>query len=118
MQGSVEYESWPGLLVCVSAIDSRGIHVDVGSGLGPDFATVGLDFPCDCGQADFCNFRNQDSVLQTEKCRATCVLGVLMENEKQNEQIKVPNVLDTESRACATTRVLVRRSHPTPLATV
>ena len=41
-QGTVEPHSWPRLLVCVSAIDSRGIHVNVGSGVGPDFARIGV----------------------------------------------------------------------------
>ena len=41
-QGSVESERWSRLLVCVSAIDSYGIHVNVGGGLGSEFARIGV----------------------------------------------------------------------------
>ena len=50
MQGSVESKSWPRLLLCVSAIDSRRIRVNVEGGLGPDFAR--LEFPFQGGQTD------------------------------------------------------------------
>ena len=41
-QGAGLVESWPRLLVCVYAIYSRGIHVNVGGGLRPDFARIGV----------------------------------------------------------------------------
>ena len=41
-QGSVEPERRPRLRVCVFAIDSLGIHVNVGSSLVPDFCVVSL----------------------------------------------------------------------------
>lgn len=41
-KGSVESESWIRLLVCVSAIDSGGIHANVGSCLIPYLARIGV----------------------------------------------------------------------------
>ena len=43
-QDSVEPDSRPRLLVCVSTIDLRGMHVNVEGGLGPDFARVGVSY--------------------------------------------------------------------------
>ena len=50
-QGSVESESWPRLFICVSAINSRGMHVNAGGDLGPDFAR--MEFAFEGGQRSF-----------------------------------------------------------------
>ena len=41
---SIESERWPRLLVSVSAIDSRGTHVNVVGGLRLEFARIGVSF--------------------------------------------------------------------------
>ena len=46
-----------------------------------------------------------------------CALGVLMNNEKLNQQINVSIVLGTKRRTRNNYSTRVRRSHLTPLAT-